>query len=87
MVKPRTRTERLYDYFMDREGCWIDTFVLEKIAGRRSWRSRVSDVRKRVRLLRRDIVNRQRRQTRGKQRWTTSEYALVKGTRTRKQAA
>ena len=52
--------------------------MLEKIGGRRSWRTRVSDARKRARLLRRDIVNRQRKQRIGKRTWTTSEYALVK---------
>lgn len=77
-MKPQTRTEQLYDYFMDREGLWLDTYRLEQIAGRRSWRTRVSDVRKRVRLLGRDIVNRQRRKRIGTRTWTLSEYALVK---------
>ena len=78
MQKQPSRADRVFDYFMDREGHWVDTFVLEKLGGRRSWRTRVSDARKRARLLRRDIVNRQRRQRIGTRTWTLSEYSLIR---------
>lgn len=77
-MKPQTRAERLFDYFMDREGVWIDSYQLEKLGGRCAWRTRVSDCRKRARLLRRDIVNRQRRQRIGKRQYTLSEYQLIR---------
>lgn len=35
----QTAPERLLHYFLDREGQPISTFTLERIAGRRSWRS------------------------------------------------
>jgi hypothetical protein len=78
MPKPLSRADRLFWYFLDREGVWVGTYMLEKLGGRLAWRTRVSDARKRARLVRRDIVNRQRRQRRGKKTWTCSEYVMVK---------
>ena len=63
----------------DREGQPINTFVLERRSGRRSWRSRVSGARKLARLLRRNIVNSQVRvYKRGKLQRVDSFYTLVK---------
>lgn len=33
------RERRLLDYFLDREGKPVSTFTLERISGRRSWRT------------------------------------------------
>lgn len=86
-MKPQTRAERLYDYFMDREGQRVSTFTLERLAGRRSWRTRVSQVRKRVRGLRRNIVNELVYVRRGKRIVRVdSFYRLVKTGRSRKAA-
>jgi hypothetical protein len=72
----RTREERLLEYFLDHEGQAINTFVLERIAGRRAWRSRVSGAR---RTLRRDILNSQQRVYKGgRLRHVNSFYTLVK---------
>lgn len=71
--------ERLLHYFLDREGKPVSTFTLERIAGRRGWRSRVSEARKLARLLRRTITNTQPRvYRRGKLVAITSFYTLVK---------
>ena len=78
MKTPPTRARILFDYFLDREGLPVDTFTLERLGGRRSWRTRVSDARKMARLIRRDIVNHQRRKRIGKRMWTDSTYVLVK---------
>ena len=54
MTKPN-RGERVLDFFLDREGEEINTFVLERRFGRRSWRSAISEGRQLARTLRRDI--------------------------------
>jgi hypothetical protein len=75
----RTREERLLEYFLDHEGQAINTFVLERIAGRRAWRSRVSGARRLARTLRRDILNSQQRVYKGgRLRHVNSFYTLVK---------
>jgi hypothetical protein len=75
----RTRDQRVLDYFLDREGQPINTFILERIAGRRAWRSRVSGARQLARTLRRDIINSQQRvYRRGKLAHVNSFYTLVK---------
>jgi hypothetical protein len=75
----RNREQILLDYFLDHEGQAINTFVLERIAGRRAWRSRVSGARRLARTLRRDIVNHQSRVYRGgRLRHVNSFYTLVK---------
>ena len=74
-----TNAERLLDYFLDREGKPVSTFTLERIAGRRAWRSRVSDARRLARMLRREIKNTQPRIYRGgKLKRVDSFYTLVK---------
>ena len=75
------RAQRILDHLLDREGIPVDTFTLERLAGRRSWRTAVSEARQLARLLRRDIVNHQRRKVIGKRRWTDSTYVLVKVSR------
>jgi hypothetical protein len=78
MIK-QTCVERLFNHFLDHEGQPVSTFTLERLAGRRSWRSRVSDCRARARLVRRNIVNSQPRvYRRGKLVAVTSFYTLVK---------
>src|ERR1035437_780638 len=79
MSTPRKRIEILFDYFLDHEGEPVSTFTLERLAGRRSWRSRVSDCRARARLVRRNIINTQPRvYRRGKLVAVTSFYTLVR---------
>ena len=77
-MKPLNRAERVFHYMLDREGFPVDTFQLEKIAGRRSWRTAVSEARALARQFRRDIVNHQRSKVIRKRRWTDSTYTLVK---------
>lgn len=69
-----TVTDRLQNYFQEREGLWLDGMEIARVAGCYGWRTRCSDLRKRGMA----IENRQRRQTdsTGK-RWTTSEYRYV----------
>lgn len=74
----RTRDERLLEYFLDHEGQAISTFTLERIAGRRSWRTVVSLSRQLARQLRRDIVNEQSWRGKGRRRYCDSRYRLVK---------
>jgi hypothetical protein len=75
----RNREERLLEYFLDHEGQAINTFTLERIAGRRAWRSRVSGARRLARTLRRDILNSQQRVYKGgRLRHVNSFYTLVK---------
>ncbi len=78
-----TRARIILDYMLDREGMPVDTFTLERLGGRRSWRTRVADARKMARLIGRDIVNKQRRKTIGCRRWTDSTYTLVRVPRKR----
>lgn len=76
------RERRLLDYFLDRENQKVSTFTLERISGRRSWRTVVSLARKRARLLRREIVNSQVRvYKRGRLQRVDSFYTLVKTTK------
>jgi hypothetical protein len=57
----------------------VNTFVLERISGRRSWRTVVSLARKRARLLGRKILNEQDRiYKRGKLHRVDSYYRLVR---------
>lgn len=73
------RERKLLDYFLDREGTPVSTFTLERISGRRSWRTVVSLARARARHLRRDIVNHQVRVYKhGKLHRVDSFYTLVK---------
>ena len=72
------RAERIYAYLSAREGVYIDTFQLEKIAGRRAWRTAVSECRRFIAAKHgQDIVNQQRRKRIGTRTWTDSTYALV----------
>lgn len=78
MIK-QTCVERLFSHFLDHEGQPVSTFTLERLAGRRSWRSRVAECRARARLVRRNILNHQRRvYKRGRLAYVESTYALVK---------
>lgn len=75
----KTRTDILFNYFMDREGQPISTFTLERLAGRRSWRTRISEARQRARIVRRDIVNELHRVKRGRRKGQIdSFYRLVR---------
>jgi hypothetical protein len=79
MNTSRNRDQKVLDYFLDREGKPINTFILERIAGRRAWRTRVSGARALARTLRRDIVNTQHRvYRRGKLQHVNSFYTLVR---------
>ena len=77
-AKPQTRADQLFWFFMHREGVWVDTYQLEKIGGRCAWRTRVSDARRRARVLKREIVNRQRRKRIGKRQWVVSQYCCCR---------
>lgn len=72
------RARIIFEYMLDREGKPINTFTLERLGGRRSWRTRVADARKLARLLRRDIVNAQRHRRIGKRTIIDSTYTLVR---------
>ena len=55
-------TQAVYDYLTARPGVWVDSSRLEKIGGRMAWRTRVSDVRIRLKAEGNGTVeNRQRR--------------------------
>lgn len=78
-MKPAPKRERrLLDYFLDREGQAISTFTLERIAGRRSWRTVVSLARGLARHIRRDIKNELHWRGKGKRKYIESRYRLVK---------
>jgi hypothetical protein len=78
-VTRANRGERVLDFFLDREGRPVDTFTLERLFGRRSWRTAISDGRKLARVLRRDIKNELHPvYRRGKFRRVDSTYTLVK---------
>lgn len=59
MSKSKSFAESLAAFFRERPGQWIDGRMLEHVAGRYAWRSRVSDIRRAPFKMR--IDNRQRR--------------------------
>ena len=78
MSREPNRAERVYA-LLARRGCYVDTFALEKVGGRRSWRTALSEARRHLAQPNgEDIVNKQQRKRIGKRTWTDSTYALVK---------
>jgi len=72
-----TLTDRLERFFREHPDTWIDGKDLAGTAGTYAWRSRVSDVRRRLRPWGYTITNRQRRVRLSKDRlYTVSEYRM-----------
>jgi hypothetical protein len=73
-----TLTDRLERFFLEHPNTWIDGKDLAGTAGTYAWRSRVSDVRKRLAPWGVNLENRQRRVRVGTDRYyVVSEYRMV----------
>jgi hypothetical protein len=74
-AQSRSRTERLAAFFQAHPNEWISALDLMPIAGGLSWRTRVSDCRRRPHNL--TIENRQRRVRQDGRSFVVSEYRYL----------